>query len=32
VQRRRVVGYIVKGRDEGARLVLGGGRPDRDRG
>jgi betaine-aldehyde dehydrogenase len=32
VQRRRVEGYIAKGRDEGARLVLGGGRPDRDRG
>jgi aldehyde dehydrogenase (NAD+) len=32
VQRERVEGYIAKGRDEGARLVLGGGRPDRDRG
>jgi aldehyde dehydrogenase (NAD+) len=31
-QRRRVEGYIAKGREEGARLVLGGGRPDRDRG
>ena len=28
MQRRRVEGYIAKGRDEGARLVLGGGRPD----
>ncbi|MGY4769751.1 aldehyde dehydrogenase [Kribbella sp. CWNU-51] len=26
-QRTRVLGYIRKGRDEGARLVLGGGRP-----
>jgi aldehyde dehydrogenase (NAD+) len=32
VQRERVEGYIAKGREEGARLVLGGGRPDRDRG
>ena len=32
VQRERVEGYIAKGRAEGARLVLGGGRPDRDRG
>jgi aldehyde dehydrogenase (NAD+) len=32
VQRRRVEGYIATGREEGARLVLGGGRPDRDRG
>jgi aldehyde dehydrogenase (NAD+) len=32
VQRRRVEGYIARGREEGARLVLGGGRPDRDRG
>ena len=32
MQRRRVEGYIAKGRDEGARHVLGGGRPDRDRG
>jgi hypothetical protein len=32
VQRRRVEGYIAKGREQGARLVLGGGRPDRDRG
>jgi aldehyde dehydrogenase (NAD+) len=31
VQRARVEGYIAKGREEGARLVLGGGRP-RDRG
>ena len=28
VQRRRVEGYIAKGREEGARLVLGGGRPE----
>ena len=27
-QRERVEGYIKKGRDEGARLVVGGGRPD----
>ena len=32
VQRQRVEGYIARGRAEGARLVLGGGRPDRDRG
>ena len=32
VQRERVEGYIAKGRDEGAGLVLGGGRPGRDRG
>jgi aldehyde dehydrogenase (NAD+) len=32
VQRERVEGYIAKGRAEGARLVLGGGRPDRERG
>ena len=32
VQRERVERYIAAGRDEGARLVLGGGRPDRDRG
>ena len=32
VQRERVEGYIATGRAEGARLVLGGGRPDRDRG
>ena len=32
LQRERVEGYIAKGREEGARLVLGGGRPDRDRG
>jgi betaine-aldehyde dehydrogenase len=32
VQRERVEGYIAKGRDQGARLVLGGGRPDHDRG
>jgi aldehyde dehydrogenase (NAD+) len=32
VQRERVERYIAKGRDEGARLVLGGGRPDRERG
>jgi len=32
VQRERVESYIAKGREEGARLVLGGGRPDRDRG
>jgi aldehyde dehydrogenase (NAD+) len=32
VQRRRIEGYIAKGREEGARVVLGGGRPDRDRG
>jgi aldehyde dehydrogenase (NAD+) len=31
-QRERVEGYIAKGREEGARLVLGGGRPDRERG
>ena len=31
-QRRRVEGYIAKGCDAGARLVLGGGRPDRGRG
>lgn len=27
-QRERVEGYIARGKDEGARLVLGGGRPD----
>ena len=32
VQRERVEGYIAKGLQEGARLVLGGGRPDRERG
>jgi len=32
VQRRRVEDYIAKGREEGARLVLGGGRPERARG
>jgi aldehyde dehydrogenase (NAD+) len=32
VQRQRVEGYIARGREEGARIVLGGGRPDRDRG
>ena len=32
VQRERVEGYIATGRDEGARLVLGGGRRGRDRG
>jgi len=32
LQRERVEAYIAKGRDEGARLVLGGGRPDRERG
>ena len=32
MQRERVERYIATGRDEGARLVLGGGRPDRDRG
>jgi aldehyde dehydrogenase (NAD+) len=32
VQRERVEGYIAKGREEGARLVLGGGRGDRERG
>jgi len=32
VQRARVEGYIAKGVREGARLVLGGGRPERDRG
>jgi aldehyde dehydrogenase (NAD+) len=32
VQRERVEGYIAKGLEEGARLVLGGGRPDRERG
>ena len=32
MQRQRVEGYIARGRAEGARLVLGGGRPDRDRG
>ena len=31
-QRQRVEGYIARGREEGARLVLGGGRPNRDRG
>ena len=31
-QRERVEHYIATGRDEGARLVLGGGRADRDRG
>lgn len=31
-QRTRVEGYIAKGKDEGARLVLGGGRPDGLRG
>ncbi|KAA9158115.1 aldehyde dehydrogenase family protein [Amycolatopsis acidicola] len=28
-QRERVLGYIAKGRDEGARIVTGGARPDR---
>jgi aldehyde dehydrogenase (NAD+) len=32
VQRVRVEGYIAKGRDEGARLVLGGGRGGHERG
>jgi acyl-CoA reductase-like NAD-dependent aldehyde dehydrogenase len=32
LQRERVEGYIAAGIEEGARLVLGGGRPDRDRG
>jgi aldehyde dehydrogenase (NAD+) len=32
LQRERVERYIAIGRAEGARLVLGGGRPDRDRG
>jgi len=32
VQRERVEGYIAKGLQEGARLVLGGGRPARERG
>jgi aldehyde dehydrogenase (NAD+) len=32
VQRERVEGYIAKGLQEGARLVLGGDRPDRERG
>jgi aldehyde dehydrogenase (NAD+) len=32
VQRARVEGYIAKGREEGARLVLGGGRGGHDRG
>ncbi len=32
VQRERVEGYIAAGIDEGARLLLGGARPDRDRG
>jgi acyl-CoA reductase-like NAD-dependent aldehyde dehydrogenase len=32
VQRERVEGYIAQGRQEGARLVLGGGRPDCERG
>jgi aldehyde dehydrogenase (NAD+)/betaine-aldehyde dehydrogenase len=32
VQRKRVEEHIAKGRAEGARLVLGGGRPARDRG
>ena len=27
-QRDRVEGYIAKGKEEGARLVLGGGRPE----
>jgi aldehyde dehydrogenase (NAD+) len=31
-QRERVEGYIARGREEGARVVLGGGRPDHDRG
>lgn len=31
-QRDRVEGYIAAGIEEGARLALGGGRPDRDRG
>jgi aldehyde dehydrogenase (NAD+) len=31
-QRERVEGYIAKGRAEGATVVLGGGRPDRERG
>ena len=32
VQRDRVEGYVAAGVHEGARLVLGGDRPDRDRG
>jgi aldehyde dehydrogenase (NAD+) len=32
VQRERVEGYIAKGLQEGARLVLGGDRPDHERG
>ena len=32
IQRERVEGYIAKGLQEGAWLVLGGGRPDRERG
>jgi aldehyde dehydrogenase (NAD+) len=32
VQRERVEGYVAIGRTEGAQLVLGGGRPDRERG
>jgi len=32
LQRERVEGYIASGRNEGARVVLGGGRPDRERG
>ncbi len=32
VQRERVEGYVAAGVEEGARLVLGGGPPDRDRG
>ncbi|GAA5153210.1 aldehyde dehydrogenase [Pseudonocardia eucalypti] len=31
-QRDRVEGYIAKGKAEGARVVVGGGRPDRDKG
>src|SRR5947209_19934704 len=31
-QRQRVEGYIAAGTDEGAELVLGGRRPDRERG
>jgi betaine-aldehyde dehydrogenase len=32
MQRKRVESYIARGRDEGAQLVLGGGRPERERG
>ena len=31
-QRERVLGYIDKGKDEGARITTGGGRPDFDKG